>query len=73
MLVYGSGIADGNKHTHEALPVLLAGRGAGSLKPGRHVIAPSGTPVTNLYLSLLDRMGVRQDKLGDSTGQLDLL
>ena len=73
MLVYGSGIADGNKHTHEALPILLAGSGCGSLKPGRHVIAPPGTPVTNLYLSLLDRMGVRQEKLGDSTGQLDLL
>ena len=73
MLVYGSGIADGNRHTHEALPVLLAGRGAGSLKPGRHVIAPAGTPITNLYLSLLDRMGVHQEKLGDSTGRLDLL
>ena len=72
MLVYGSGIADGNKHTHEALPVLLAGGGAGSLKPGRHMIASSGTPITNLYLSLLDRMGVHQEQLGDSTGQLDL-
>jgi hypothetical protein len=73
MLVYGSGLADGNRHTHEALPVLLAGRGGGSLKPGRHVIASAGTPVTNLYLSLLDRMGVPQEKLGDSTGQLGLL
>lgn len=73
MLVYGSGLADGNSHTHEALPVLLAGRGGGTLKPGRHLVAPSGTPVTNLYLSLLDRMGVKQDSLGDSTGRFSQL
>jgi len=73
MLVYGSGLADGNRHIHEGLPVLLAGRGGGSLNPGRHVIYPDGTPVTNLYLSLLDRMGVRQDSIGDSTGQLNNL
>ena len=72
MLVYGSGLADGNSHTHEALPILLAGRGDGSLKPGRHLTAPNGTPVTNLYLSLLDRMGVQEEKLGDSTGRLEL-
>ena len=73
MLVYGSGIADGNKHTHEALPVLLAGRGGGGLKPGRHITYPAGTPITNLYLSLLDRMGVHQDSVGDSTGRLNHL
>jgi hypothetical protein len=73
MLVYGSGIADGNRHTHEALPVLLAGSGAGTLKPGRHMIAPTGTPITNLYLSLLDRMDVHTETLGDSTGRLDLV
>jgi hypothetical protein len=72
MLVYGSGIADGNKHTHEALPVLLAGRG-GALKPGRHLTYATGTPITNLYLSLLDKMGVRQETIGDSTGQLNQL
>jgi hypothetical protein len=73
MLVYGSGLADGNKHTHEALPVLLAGRGGGTLKPGRHLSYASGTPITNLYLSLLDRMGVHQETIGDSTGQLNQL
>jgi len=71
MIVYGSGIADGNSHTHEALPVLLAGHGGGSLKPGQHQIAKTGTPITNLYLSLLDRMGTHQDTLGDSTGRFD--
>src|SRR3981189_66090 len=73
MLVYGSGLADGNKHTHEALPVLLAGGGGGSLKPGRHLSYSSGTPLTNLNLSLLDRMGVHQETIGDSTGQLNQL
>jgi hypothetical protein len=73
MVVYGSGLADGNSHTHEALPVLLAGRGGGTLKPGSHLVAKTGTPVTNLYLSMLDRMGVRPETLGDSTGRLEQL
>jgi hypothetical protein len=73
MIVYGSGIADGNKHTHEALPVLLAGRGGGSLKPGRHLTYATGTPITNLYLSLLERMGVPAESMGDSTGKLNQL
>jgi hypothetical protein len=73
MVVYGSGLSDGNRHTHEELPVLLAGRGGGSLKPGRHLVYPVGTPLTNLYLSLLDRLGVRPEILGDSTGALQHL
>jgi len=72
MIVYGSGLADGNSHTHEALPVLLAGRGGSSLKPGKHFVAAAGTPITNLYLSLLDRIGVHEERLGDSTGRLEL-
>jgi hypothetical protein len=73
MVVYGSGLADGNRHTHESLPILMAGRGDGSLKPGRHIVYPSGTPMTNFYLTLLDRMGVRPDKIGDSTGKIEHL
>ncbi|HXG64356.1 MAG TPA: DUF1552 domain-containing protein, partial [Blastocatellia bacterium] len=73
MIVYGSGLSDGNRHTHEDLPILLAGRGDGSLKPGRHIVYGKGTPVTNLYLTLLDRMGVRPEKIGDSTGKLEHL
>jgi len=69
MIVYGSGLADGNAHTHEGLPVLLAGHGGG-LRPGRYLKFPDGTPMTNLYLSLLDRMGVKPETLGDSTGKL---
>jgi hypothetical protein len=71
MVLYGSGISDGNKHWHTNLPVLLAGSGGGSLTPGRHVRAKE-TPITNLYLSLADRMGCRNLKShGDSTGRLD--
>lgn len=73
MIVYGSGINDGNSHSHENLPLLLAGRGAGTLKPGKHVAHAKGTPVTNLYLSLLDRMGVQAESIGDSSGKLEHL
>jgi hypothetical protein len=71
MIVYGGGIADGNRHNHDDLPVLLAGKGNGSLKPGRLIEAPKGTPMTNLYLSLLDRMGAKAQRIGDSTGVFD--
>jgi len=70
VIVYGSGIADGNAHSHHDLPVLLAGRGGGALTPGRHLRFESKTPMTNLYLSLLGQMGVDVDQLGDSTGKL---
>jgi len=73
LVVYGSGLADGNRHTHEALPVILAGGGDGSVKGGRHVVYREGTPVTNLYVSMLERMGVVVDRFGDSTGRLDRL
>ena len=73
MVVYGSAISDGDRHTHDDLPVLLVGRGAGALKPGRHVVYPKDTPLTNLYLTLLDRMGVPPESIGDSTGELEHL
>jgi hypothetical protein len=73
MIVYGSGLADGNRHTHHDLPVLLAGRGAGSVKPGRHLRCKSETPLNNLFLSMLERMGVHSESLGDSTGKLQEL
>jgi hypothetical protein len=72
ILVYGSGISDGDKHTHEDLPILLIG-GGGGVQGGRHVIYESGTPMTNLYLTVLDRIGVRQDTIGDSTGRIEHL
>jgi hypothetical protein len=72
IIVYGSGLSDGNRHTHEDLPVLLVGRG-GRFRSGSHIVYPKDTPMTNLYLTLLDRMGVPAEKLGDSTGNLEHL
>ena len=73
MIVYGCGISDGNLHLHENLPVLVAGHGGGSLTPGRHVRVKENTPMTNLYLSLLDRMGAQAERVGDSTGKLEVI
>jgi len=71
MIVYGSGNADGNRHSHTNLPILLAGAGGGGFKPGRYVkVKP--TPITNLYLSMADRMGIQGvQSHGDSTGRLE--
>jgi hypothetical protein len=73
MLVYGSAIGDGNRHNHDDLPILVAGKGGGKLKTGRHLVYPRNTPVNNLWVSLLDRIGATTDKLGDSTGRLPAL
>lgn len=70
MIVYGSGISDGDAHAHHDLPVLLAGKGGGTLAPGRHAKFERNTPMANLYLSLLDRMGTPVERIGDSTGPL---
>ena len=70
MIVYGSGIADGNQHTHDQLPTLLCGKAGGSLSPGRHIVYQRETPVSNLFASMLERMDVRPDHMGDSTGRL---
>jgi hypothetical protein len=70
MIMYGGGIADGNRHTHDNLPVILAGAGGGTLNPGRY-IQNDPAPIANLYLSMIDRMGVPAlDRFGDSTGRL---
>jgi len=74
MVVYGSCIGDGNRHNHTDLPIVLAGGGgAGKMKTNRHFKATDGTPLTNLYLSLLDNMDVSAKRIGDSTGKLNLL
>lgn len=70
MLVYGSGNSDGNAHNHDDLPILLAGGGCGTLKPGRHVVYPKETPLNNLWLAMLNRMELDVHQLGDSTGEL---
>jgi hypothetical protein len=70
MIVYGSGNSDGNAHNHDDLPILLLGKGGNTIKPARHVSYAKETPLMNLYLSLLDRMGVPVPTQGDSTGRL---
>ncbi len=70
MIAYGSGIHDGNAHNHEDLPLLLAGGGCGSLKSGRHLRFAPETPLSNLWLSMLNRLEISWEKLGDSTGTL---
>ena len=71
MIVYGGGISDGNSHDHSRLPIILAGGGCGKLKPGQHLMLNDRVPTTNLYLSMLDRMGVHAERIGDSTGVLE--
>ena len=73
MIVYGSGISDGNRHDHSDLPIILAGRANGKLKPGRHIRYATGTPMADLFVAMLDRMGVEAPRFGDSTGKLDRL
>lgn len=73
MIIYGSSISDGNRHTHHDLPIVLAGSGAATLKSGRHIRYPKETPLTNLYVAMLDRLGVRENQIGDSTGPLQHL
>jgi len=70
MVLLGNGNGDGARHDHRSCAMLLAGRGGGTIDPGRYVQSAAGTPVTNLWLSLMDRMGVRLERHGDSTGRL---
>lgn len=70
LVAYGSGNSDGNAHNHDNLPILLAGQGCGTVKTGRHVKYPKETPLNNLWLALLQRVGVKLQSLGDSTGVL---
>lgn len=70
MVAYGSGNSDGNRHNHDDLPVVLAGGACGTLKTGRHIRYASETPISNLWVSLLNRMDINVDQLGDSNGEL---
>jgi hypothetical protein len=69
MIVLGSGISDANGHKHDNLPVILAGKGGSDFKTGRH-LQVDNVPMTNLYMTMLDKMGVSVDRIGDSTGIL---
>jgi hypothetical protein len=72
-ILYGSALSNGDKHSPENLPILIAGRGGKSLDTGRHLRVDDKTPMTNVYRSMLDTVGVRTEKVGDSTGKLDAL
>jgi hypothetical protein len=70
LILYGGGMGDGNLHRHADLPCLMAGKLGGQFQTGRHLHYPENTPMANLLLTILDKAGVRTDKLGDSTGPL---
>jgi hypothetical protein len=70
MIAYGSGNSDGNRHNHDDLPILLAGKGCGTIETGRHLRFPRNTPLNNLWVSMLDRIKAGVPALGDSTGRL---
>lgn len=70
MVVYASGLSDGDRHRHDNLPVIVAGRAGGRLNAGQHLALDQETPMTNLYLTLLDLLGAPQPRFGDSTGPL---
>jgi hypothetical protein len=72
IVMYGSGIADGNNHDHAPLPVLLAGGGSGKLQSGRHIRMPDGTPLANLHAAVLNKLGVETASFGDSNAVLTL-
>ena len=71
MIVYGAGLSDGNRHTHEDLPTLIAGSGGNYFKTGRRIVYRKETPMSNLFITMMDRMGVHTEHFGDSTGRLD--
>ena len=71
--MYGAGMGNSNAHDPLDLPIVLAGGGGGTVRGGRHVQAPEGTPLANLHLAVLEKMGIRAESLGNSTGQLPVL
>ena len=71
VMMYGTGMGDCNAHDPRSIPLLLAGGRSAQLKGGRHLRYPKETPLANLHLTLLDKLGVHLDRLGDSTGRLD--
>ncbi|SFH71356.1 DUF1552 domain-containing protein [Planctomicrobium piriforme] len=70
MILMGCGMSDGNRHDPNNLPILVGGGGNGTLKTGQHIACDKGTPLCNLYLSMLQQMGSPADSFGDSTGPL---
>ncbi len=73
IILYGSEMSDSNRHLLQNLPILLAGGAGGQIKGGNHLQYPKDTPVTNLFLTMLDKLELQVEKFGDSTGKLELL
>ena len=73
MVIYGAGMGNSNAHDPLDLPIVVAGGGGGTLKGNRHVRLPEGTPLANMHLTLLEKMGMPAERLGDSTGELPIL
>ena len=73
MISYGSGLADGDRHEHHNLPLLIAGQGGGTIRTGQHIKVSQHTPMANLHLSLIDRLGVKEERFANSTGRLEVI
>ena len=72
LILYGSSMSNGNQHDHDPLPVVVAGGASGKLQGDRHIVTPPHTPMSNLLLAILDKLGVEQSSFGDSTGKLEI-
>jgi len=71
-VLYGSSMSNGNQHDHDPLPIILAGGASGQLQGGRHMQYAAHTPMSNLLLAMLDKLGIQAASQGDSTGKLDI-
>ncbi|MDR2215350.1 MAG: DUF1552 domain-containing protein [Nevskiaceae bacterium] len=72
LVLYGSGMSDGNSHNHDPLPLVLAGHAGGTLSANRHLVQAAKTPMSNLLLALLDKLGCQEEHFGDSTGRVEI-
>ena len=72
LIMYGSGMSDGNSHNHDPLPMVLAGRAGGRLEGNRHLLNPDSTNMSNLMVAVLEKLGIEQSSFGDSTAHMTL-
>jgi hypothetical protein len=72
VVLYGSSMSNGNQHDHDPLPIIVAGGASGQLKGSQHIVSPPHTPMSNLLLTLLNKMGVQQESFGDSKGMINI-
>ena len=72
MILYGSGLSDGNSHNHDPLPVVLAGGASGKLEGNRHIRNPDRTPMSNLLLAMMHKLDIDLDTFGDSDGLVNI-